>query len=199
LLRLASHRPIYRHEYPLEPNPKQTEPNSQAAVTNEPTIQEINDWDEDKLLKWIKQKKPNLLRDEKLKKFKAESISGQSFLKYAGNTDFFQRNCHLPAGTSSDLADLARETIDRKSKYYLSYNSDRQLTVSQGGSEQAGVEEPFDTASKKRCLDSRKEANQSPDQKRLQLSLLPGSGAIYETESAVVRYILSFHSWLASK
>jgi hypothetical protein len=52
---------------------------------------------------------------------------------------------------------------------------------------------------KKRPLDSRKEAGQSLNQKRLQLSLLPGSGAIYETESAVVRYVLSFHSWLVSK
>ena len=116
---------------PIGPNHEQTGPNSQAKpVTNEPTTQEIKDWNVDKLLEWIKQKKPDLLRDEDLEKLKTERISGQAFLKYAGNTDFFQNNCHLPAGTSSDLADLAKElaypateTNDRKSKYYLSYHA----------------------------------------------------------------------------
>jgi len=75
--------------------------------------------------------------------------------------------------------------------------------VSQGDSEQAGLEEPSDaaskkrrlrepsdTASKKKRLDSRNEANQSPNRKRLRLSRLPGSAAIYETETAVVRCVL---------
>src|SRR5271168_840849 len=97
-----------------------------------------------------------------------------------------KKNCNLPVGTSSNLADLGKEV--KESKHYLSYhghNSDSQLTVSQGDSEQA---------SKKRRLDSRKEASQYWNQKRLRLSLLPGSGAIYETESAEVRCVLSFHS-----
>jgi hypothetical protein len=113
---------------PIEPNHEQTGPSSQAKPV---TTQEIKDWNVDELLKWIKQKKSDLLRDEDIEKFKTERISGQTFLKYAGNTDFFQNNCHLPAGTSSDLADLAKEladpateTNDRKSKYYLSYHAD---------------------------------------------------------------------------
>ena len=109
--------------------PKQTKLSSQAAaqakpVINEPTTQEIKDWNGDKLLEWIKQKKPDLLRDEDIEKLKTARISGQTFLKYAGNTDFFEKKCHLPAGTSSDLADLAKElageSTDRKSKHYLS-------------------------------------------------------------------------------
>jgi hypothetical protein len=65
-----------------------------------------------------------------------------------------------------DLADLAKET--KKSKHYLSYhgrNSDSQLTVLQGDSEQSGLKEPSDTTSKKRRLNSRKEASQSPSSK----------------------------------
>jgi hypothetical protein len=108
----------------IEPNHEQTGPSSQAKpVTNEPTTQEIKGWNVAKLLEWIKQKKPDLLRDEDIEKFKTERISGRTFLKYAGNKDFFQNSCHLPTGTSSDLADLAKETNDRKSKYYLSYHA----------------------------------------------------------------------------
>ena len=129
---------------PLEPNPKPTELSSQAGqakpVTNEPTTQEMEIWNKDKLLQWIQEKKPELLEDENLEIFKAARISGKAFLKYAGDVQFFEKECNLPIGTSSDLADLAKET--KKSKHCLSYhgrNSDSQLTVSQGDSEQAGL------------------------------------------------------------
>ena len=185
----------------LESSSKQTELSSQASqakpVANEPTTQEMADWDDDKLLQWIQQKEPELLEDENLEKFKAACISGKAFLKYAGNEEFFRKKCNLPAGTSSDLSDLGEEIKkSKKSKHYLSYhgrNSDSQLTVSQGDSEQAGLKEPSDITSKKRRLDSRKEVSQSLNQKRLRLSLLPGSGALYETESAEVRCVC-FHS-----
>jgi hypothetical protein len=115
----------------IKPNHEQTGPSSQAKpVTNEPTTQDIKGWNVAKLLEWIKQKKPDLLRDEDIEKFETERISGRTFLKYAGNTDFFRNDCHLPPRTSSDLADLAKEladpateTNDRKSKYYLSYHA----------------------------------------------------------------------------
>jgi hypothetical protein len=84
----------------------------------------------DKLLGWIKGKQPGLLRDEDIEELKTKRISGRTFLKYAGDKAFFQNDCHLPLGTSSDLADLAKEladpateTNDRKSKYYLSYHA----------------------------------------------------------------------------
>jgi hypothetical protein len=109
---------------PIEPNHERTGPSSQAEpVTDEPTTREIKDWSVDKLLEWIKQKKPDLLRDEDIERFKTERISGQTFLKYAGNMYFFQNDCDLPTGTSSDLADLAKETKNRNSKYYLSYHA----------------------------------------------------------------------------
>jgi hypothetical protein len=115
---------------PIEPSHEQTGPSSQAnPVTTEPTTKEIKGWNVDTLLEWIKDNKQDLLRDEDIEKFKTARISGQTLLKNAGNTDFFENNCRLPPGTSSDLADLAKEladpateTNDRKSKYYLSYH-----------------------------------------------------------------------------
>ena len=89
--------PIYRHEQPSRTQPQLTELSSQAGqakpVTNEPTAQEMETWDKDKLLQWIRQKKPGLLEDED--------------------------ECNLSIVTSSDLADLANET--KKSKQSLSY------------------------------------------------------------------------------
>jgi hypothetical protein len=150
----------------LGPNPKPTGLSSQAGqakpVTNEPTTQEIEIWNKDKLLLWVQEKKQEL--DEVLEIFKAR-ISGKASLKYAGDVQFF-KECNLPMGTSSNLADQANET--KKSKHCLSYhghNSDSQLTVPQGDSEQAGLEESSHTTPKRSRLDSRKEASQSPSSK----------------------------------
>jgi hypothetical protein len=148
------------------PKPKPTKLSSQAGqtkpVTNEPTTQEMEIWNKDTLLLWIQDKKPELLDDGVLETFKAARISGKAFLKYAGDVQFF-KECDLPMGTSSDLADLAHEI--KKSKHCLSYHGCSQLTVSQGDSEQAGFEEPSHTTPKKRRLDSQKKANQSPSSK----------------------------------
>ena len=76
-------------------------------------------WNKDTLLLWIQDKKPELLDDGVLETFKAARISGKAFLKYAGDVQFF-KECDLPMGTSSDLADLANET--KKSKHCLSYH-----------------------------------------------------------------------------
>jgi hypothetical protein len=182
-------------------NPEQNELSSQAgkakSAANEHTTQEIRSWDKNKLLLWIQQRLSTTLEPTDAEKILKASISGSVFLRGAGNKEFFQ-SAGLSFGVSVELAELAKET--KQSKYYLSYhgrNSDSQLTVSQGDSEQAGLEEPSDTASQKRGLDSGKEASQPPNQKRLRVSQLPGSGAIYQTESAEVRCVLSFYSWFA--
>jgi hypothetical protein len=108
---------------PLDPNPKPTELSSQAGqakpVTNEPTTQEMEIWNKDKLLLWIQEKKPELFEDEVLETSKAARVSGKAFLNHAGDLGFF-KGCNLPMGTSWDLADLAKET--KKSKHYLSYH-----------------------------------------------------------------------------
>jgi hypothetical protein len=116
----------------LESKPNQTELGSQAGqaklVTNDPTTEEMANWDEDKLLQWIQQKVPRVLDDKNLEKFKEACIPGKVFLMYAGNEEFFEKKCKLPVGTSSDLADLGEEVkMSKKSKHYLScygFNSD---------------------------------------------------------------------------
>jgi len=95
-------------------NPKQA---SQA----EPTIEEVKEWDEDELLKWIQQKRPRLLKGDNLKKFKAADIPGEAFLTKAGNDGFFKNECNLSIRPSLALANLAREiaggeTAGKKSK-----------------------------------------------------------------------------------
>jgi hypothetical protein len=71
-------------------------------------------------------------------KFLNAGIDGTVFFGGAGDKKFFQ-DAGLSFGASFKLAELAREI--KKSKHSLSYherNSDSQLTVSQGDSEQAG-------------------------------------------------------------
>ena len=104
----ASHtRSAKRRE--LEHGPKQA---SQA----ESTIEIIEDWDSDDLLKWIQQYRPKLLRGDNLEKFKLLEISGRLFVDQAGNIEFFQNICKLPIGPSMELANLASEMAGTKSK-----------------------------------------------------------------------------------
>jgi hypothetical protein len=94
---------------------------NQASYTK-PTIEEIEKWDEDELLKWIQQRQPGLLRGDNLEKFKAAFIRGRVFVRQAGDVGFFQNGCNLPIGISGELADLAREIVGIKSKL-LSFTS----------------------------------------------------------------------------
>ena len=79
-----------------------------------PTIEEIKEWNEDELLKWIQQKRPGLLRGDNLEKFKAAFIRGGFFVKQAGDVGFFKKECNLPIGISSERADLAKEIAGGK-------------------------------------------------------------------------------------
>jgi hypothetical protein len=82
---------------------------SQSEPT-EPTAEEVKEWNKDKLLKWLQQKRPLLFEDDDdLEKFKAAKISGRGFLSLAGDVDSFETKCHLPFGPSKELADLASE------------------------------------------------------------------------------------------
>jgi hypothetical protein len=91
-----------------EHSPKQA---SQA----EPTIGEIKWWDEDKLVKWIQQKRPNLLTGEDVKKLKTGRISGLAFLLAVDHkVESFENGCKLRIGASLELTNLAREIIGEK-------------------------------------------------------------------------------------
>ena len=108
-----------------ETNLGQTDVSSQAVqanpATNNPTIQEIEDWHEEELVQWIQKVKPKLLIDKILEKFKEAYITGNVFLNHAGDEKFFEDRCKLPPGTSENLALLA-EVLRRKSKSHLLYH-----------------------------------------------------------------------------
>jgi hypothetical protein len=81
----------------------------------------MKEWDEDELIRWIQLKSPNLLKGERLKKFKAAEISGKLFLTLAGDMEFFKRECYLPSGPSKELADLASEVAGGKTSKLPSF------------------------------------------------------------------------------
>ena len=85
------------------------EHNSKQASQAEPTIEEIKNWDEDELLKWIQQRHPKLLKGDDLKKLKGERVDGVVFLNHAGGNEYFRKECNLASGTSERLANLASE------------------------------------------------------------------------------------------
>lgn len=124
---------------------------------HKPTIEETQEWDEDELLKWIQQKRPKLLKGDKLEKFKAADIPGKIFLKHAGDTEFFKKECNLTFGVSETLANLAAEVVGMeavglKSKllFFIPCTSRRQeANKVTGYRQQAKDTEISDTASKK--------------------------------------------------
>jgi len=74
-----------------------------------PTVEQIKEWDVDKLLDWIKEYRPNLVKVGQLEKLKAADISGDVFLNHASDMRFFKNECGLTAGASDRLANLASE------------------------------------------------------------------------------------------
>ena len=105
-----------------DPDPKQTDRSSQVGqaepTINEPTVQEIRSWNEDKLLEWIQQKLSRPLKPEDGKKLLDAGTDGEVFLECAGSGEFF-REAGLSLGASHKLTKLARNTISKKSKYSI--------------------------------------------------------------------------------
>ena len=112
------------------------------SATNEPTIQEIEGFDEVNLLKWIKEKSSLRLKPEAERKFLDAEINGSVFLKGAGNEDYFLK-AGLSFGASVQLAELAREIVGKKSKCIcLHYTppADSQLRTSQETANKLGLQ-----------------------------------------------------------
>ena len=63
-------------------------------------------WDKEKVLQWIQQRKPNILKDDDLENFNKACITGRAFL--VSDVEFF-KSCDLPLGVSLALKDLADE------------------------------------------------------------------------------------------
>jgi hypothetical protein len=87
---------------------KQIESGSQPRpeIPLNPTVQQMKDWDQDKLLQWIHRKKPKLLSNGNLEKFIAAEILGEGFLWAAGDRTFFM-DAGLSVGTSQELSILS--------------------------------------------------------------------------------------------
>ena len=101
-----------------ETNSKQSKQSGQAmSATNDSTIDMIRRWKKDELLKWIQQKLSIPLEPQDAEKFSNAGIDGEVFLKGAGNKDFFIK-AGLSFGVSVKLAELAKETTGRKSKWF---------------------------------------------------------------------------------
>jgi hypothetical protein len=87
----------------LESASEQTELSSQDLPTN-PTAQEVQTWNTEKMLRWIQQRNPNILTGDNLEKFNRAYIIGSAFL--LSDIDFYQR-CGLPLGAGLVLKALA--------------------------------------------------------------------------------------------
>jgi hypothetical protein len=83
-------------------------PTSFESKPEIPTVQEMETWDEAALLKWIQRERPKLLRGEYLDKFTVAVFLGETFLRRAGDVDFFMK-AGLPLGVSEVLANLGDE------------------------------------------------------------------------------------------
>jgi hypothetical protein len=71
-----------------------------------PTVEEMETWDEDEVLRWIQQRNPNILEGDNLTNFKKECIIGGAFL--FTNIEFY-RDCGLPCGIGLALESLVDE------------------------------------------------------------------------------------------
>ena len=89
-----------------ESKPEQTEVDTQDLPTI-PTVQEMRTWDPEKVLRWIRQRGPNILiKEDHLNNFKKERIMGRAFLVFS--VEHFQA-CGLPRGVGLALMDLVDE------------------------------------------------------------------------------------------
>jgi len=118
---------------------------SRQASQAEATKQKIEGMEPDELIRFIQQKKPKLLKGDRLAEFKNAGIFGESFLSHANDVGWFQNTCNLSPGLSDMLVNLARELIGRAMPYTPRRQQANNVT---GNRQQAGDVEMFDTASK---------------------------------------------------
>ena len=76
----------------FHPEPERTEASTQELPAI-PTVQQMESWDEEEVLRWIKEKYPNILKGDNLENFNKACIGGIAFL--ASNVQDFYETCHL--------------------------------------------------------------------------------------------------------
>jgi hypothetical protein len=92
------------------PEPKRTERSTQDLPTH-PTVEEMETSEKEEVLRWIQQRKPNLLKGGDLKNFNEANFTGSAFL--LSSCEFFQR-CKLSPGASLVLDSLVNEVKEGK-------------------------------------------------------------------------------------
>ena len=97
----------------LESERERTEPSTQDLPTI-PTAQEMETWNKEKVLQWIRQREPNILEGDDLENFNKADITGSAFLLSC--FEFF-KGCDLSRGASLVLNGLVDEV--KKSKLIL--------------------------------------------------------------------------------
>jgi len=71
-----------------------------------PTVQDMRQWNKEKVLRWIQKRDENILQDDDLEKFNKAHIAGRAFI--AGDAKFYEK-CGLPPGVGLALEVLADE------------------------------------------------------------------------------------------
>ena len=79
-----------------------------------PTVPEMKNWGEGRLLEWIQGRNPNILKGRHLEQFKEIGIDGEAFV--ISTLEFFHTHCGLSPVVSLKLKDLADE-VDKQGKF----------------------------------------------------------------------------------
>src|SRR5438270_13068518 len=90
--------------------PEGTERSTQDLPTH-PTVEVMETWGKEEVLRWIGQRKRNLLKCDNLKNFNEADFTGSAFL--LSSCEFFQR-CKLSLGASLVLDSLVNEVKEGK-------------------------------------------------------------------------------------
>ena len=77
-----------------------------------PTVEDMNTWDKNKVLRWIQQRN-RILEDDDLNNFNKARMNGTDFL--LSGYKFFHQDCHLSLGASLGLQALVNKV--NKSKF----------------------------------------------------------------------------------
>jgi hypothetical protein len=95
-----------------ESKPERTERSTQE-LPKIPTVQEMETWDEEEVLRWIQQKYRIILKGDNLENFSKACIGGIAFLD--SDVDFYE-TCRLPRGVGLALKLLA-DKVKERSKF----------------------------------------------------------------------------------
>jgi len=86
-----------------------------------PTVDEMKSWGWEKVLQWVQQREPDLLKDDNLDNFKKADMMGRAFL--LASAEFYVKYCSLTPDVSLELEGLMLE-VKEGCKFIPSRSSD---------------------------------------------------------------------------